>query len=299
MGLFGKPKAPAPTTSTGAGVADAPPRVPGLPAGPPPRPAGPVVTSVADWRVVCQQQREALVASVSALLATCTDDIAATRTDTAWIDRRFLALDRQAEGAATLVRNTWSRLLDRGAAPALELDRATLDITLVREHGHRWLRAQAAHAMMNFALYQDARTRFCGGCGASLGPLLVSQAHEIRCAACGRLQLVEPGQAFRLFASFAARWVGEGDGFPQYAAVRHLELEIDAERDTSRVPLELLRSYHQASAQYVSTVLVVEGMLVPEHQPHMPLQHRALMVDANRRLSRFWQWREQAPSDLP
>jgi len=304
MGLFGKKKKLNPEAATGPSIPAGPPPAPsgfpmgqppppGLPMGPPPAPGGPVVRNVDDWRALCQQQHEQLIADVRAFLDTCGSDIAATQMDTSWIDRRFLPIDRKLEAAKRLVRSTWNRSGDfSGEHMALELDMGELELELVREHGYRTVRALAARAMMNFALHQDARTRACGGCGQFMPTLLVGQAQHTQCRHCGFAQVVEPGQAFRIFASVAARWVGESDGFPQFATVKRFEAQLDSHRDKHQVPLELLRSYYHASEQYWSTVLVIEGQLVPERQPHLQMHLQAMMTDANRRLSSYWQWRE-------
>jgi hypothetical protein len=310
MGWFGKKKR---RPDDGAGASEPQPGIPsgqppapmgipsgqppppaGIPMGQPPSPVGHRGSGIEDWRQLCQQQKAQLQDKVRAVVDDCQADVASTQMDTSWVDRRFLALDRDTEAAKTLVRSTWNRGSGfEGEDAERELDRIELDLFLIREEGYRWVRAQAARSMMNFALFQDSRTRMCPYCGQPMVGLMVSQSQHLPCASCGQTQLAEPGQAFRTFASSAARWVGEWDGFPQFAEMKRAEAVLQSYRDKSSVPLADLEAYHRCAEQYWSTVLVMEAQLVPEKQQHMTSLLETYMTGANRLLSSFWQWRSR------
>ena len=74
--------------------------------------------------------------------------------------------------------------------------------------------------MLNFALHSDARARCCTGCGQAITSILIDRAQNIACPACQAPQTVEPGMAFRVFASVGSTWVGEWDGFASWARKR-------------------------------------------------------------------------------
>lgn len=228
--------------------------------------------------------------------------LACVQTDIEPLEQLWESAERQLEKSQRALANAWngpySALYGDAAVTeqqlAAEEDKLYIQSTeleLALQAAFRQVRARAAQAMMQYALHQDAGSRYCLGCGSGLVMCLVGQAQNIQCPSCGLAQVAEPGQAFRIFAGSAARWVGEWDGFVHYQGMRRAETRISRYRNTKDVPMPLLHEFSNAATQYWQTSLGVEAHLVPHLAKHAPATVNARLKDARRLLRNHWQWR--------
>ncbi len=228
--------------------------------------------------------------------------IAAIQGDVAPLDRIWGPMEGELERAqhalsdcwrrtsASLAREeslTWQVLSGEENRLAMEL----VELSLALTAAHRQVKARAAQAMLQHALRDDARSRYCGGCGSPLVNTLVGQSQNYSCTSCGFSQCLEPGPAFRSFAVAAARWVGEWDAFGHWQAMCRAEAQIETYRDSRDVPMDLLHYFNAAAENYWRTCLAVEAHLVPEMAKHVPAKLDASMRPARKVLRSHWQWR--------
>lgn len=192
--------------------------------------------------------------------------------------------------SSSLTRERGSQEQKGGLDRRYEVEKAEMEFDFTRAFRH--VRALAANALMQRALHTDARTRVCVSCAQPMVNLLVGQSQNMNCPACGVMQLVEPGNDFRLFAVSAALWVGEWDAIEHWLAMKRTEVQIRQYRERAQVPLPLLQNYHNAAQACYSTTFGVEAQLVPPKAAHIPRQMKAHMKDVNRLLRDHWQWRE-------
>jgi hypothetical protein len=168
----------------------------------------------------------------------------------------------------------------------------SLEIEIAYEAAFREVRARAAQVMLNYALHSDARSRNCTGCGQPITSILIDRAQNIQCPACSTPQTVEPGVAFRVFATCGALWVGHWDGIHSWATMCRCELQIQKFRKTRDVPMELLHNYNNAATTYWNVVFGSEAHLVPAMAAHAPAKIDAHLKPTRKLLRSHWQWRE-------
>ena len=295
FGLFRKKKAPAqsaPETSSARAVAAEP--VAGTPS---------VPQSLITWHAEIDQNRDAFAATVEQALRETDPLLASMGDDLSLLDGVWGPAARKLEGAKQSLRHAWNRAtsaLARDTAVSEQQERqadrtyetAESDLELLFEEGYRSAKAKAARALMEHALHVDARSRFCTGCAEPMVSLLIGQAQNVDCPACGQGQTVEPGQAFRVFATSAALWVGEWEAFAHWRDMTRAALQIAQYEDKKEVPLALLMDFHDFAQKCWGTTFGVEAQLVPQMASHIPRKVEARMKDANRLLREHWQWRE-------
>jgi len=228
--------------------------------------------------------------------------VAAIETDLSPIEQVWGPLERELDNVQRSLSKAWKRpyvVLSKDPTvgePRLAIQENKLylesnELELAFQAAYRQVKAQAAQAMMQFALHRDARTRYCSACGSGLTTVLIGQAQNIECPYCGVMQMVEPGQAFRVFAAAAARWVGEWDAFPYYQIMKRAEVRIGRYRSSKDVPMDLLHEFHDAAQSHWRTALGVEAHLVPHMASHVARTVDARMIGARRLLRQHWQWR--------
>jgi hypothetical protein len=155
--------------------------------------------------------------------------------------------------------------------------------------------AQAAEQMRRFAIASDVGGRACLQCGGALSAEgIVSQAREVTCTRCGTKVVIEPGDAWRIFAASGARLLADAAALSSYEAMVRADLAISQYRDRKQVPLALLTEYEASARQHWTTVFEVEAQYVPEQWQYVASKIERHMHDVNRRLRDFWQWRQRA-----
>jgi DNA-directed RNA polymerase subunit RPC12/RpoP len=228
--------------------------------------------------------------------------VAATQSDFTELERLWRPVDAERDKAQAGMTRSWnacSRAINRehesDEARDYQMNKcdfASLEIEIAYQGALREVRARAAQAMLNFALHSDARSRACTACAQPITSILIDRAQNIQCPACGAPQLVEPGMAFRVFASVGALFVGHYDGMHSWADMERYEMRIQKFRKTKDVPMQLLHDYHNAALNYWTVVFNSEAQLVPAMAGHAPGKIEAYMKPVRKLLRSHWQWRE-------
>ena len=297
FGLFKKKKAAQPQAS----VESVPPAHAAPAQGAPPMSFQPPAVC-ADWDRFIAEVQGRLQELLQQKVAESEPLIAAVQGDTQALMLLWGAVEHQMQNLQEEISDRWDEVCDELAddesaseelvnAEGQKRDLGNLELELAYLGAYREVCARAAKKMMDWALNEDARTRFCSECGGPLVSFLIGQAQNIQCPACGADQTVEPGQSFRMFAASGARWVGEWDAFPHFQAMKRFECQIQQYRNSQDVPLELLKSYHDAAQEYWGTAFGVEAQLVPQMAKDIPNKVAAMMKGAQKLLRQHWQWR--------
>lgn len=259
-------------------------------------------SKVTEWDASIAQITSDFETKLIEAIRQCEPLIASTQSDLSPIDECWGAVDLELERAKKALNRAWSSpntILSRDPVVSesqhtfqeTKLYEGECELELAYQAAYRQVRARAAQAMMQYALDRDACSRYCIGCNQALATVLVGQAQNIQCPHCFVAQTVEPGQAFRVFALAAARWVGEWDAFPHYQTMQRAKQRIERFRNSQKVPMELLHEFHDAAQSYWQTALGVEAHLVPQKTNHLESAIDANMKGARRLLRHHWQWR--------
>lgn len=270
---------------------------------PPPvvAPQGPMPSAVEMDQRIAQTQQEfsALLEQAVAQSIPVAD---ATQNDFAPLEQLWIPIEQERDKATSAMSRTWnacSRAINREHESdearefqASKVDYASLEIEIAYQGAFRQMRARAAQAMLNFALHSDARSRCCTGCGQPITSILIDRAQNIQCPACSAPQTVEPGMAFRVFATVGALYVGHYDGIHSWADMLRYEMQIQKFRKTRDVPMELLHNFNNAAQNYWNVVFASEAQLVPAMAAHAPVKTDARMKEVRKLLRSHWQWRE-------
>ncbi len=274
-------------------VAPVPPPV--VPQGPP--------QSVLVWQGEIATIRGQFQTYLQEVLRQSEAEMGQVQTEFSVLDHLWNPAERSLAQAQQELTHAWNRAKTALARDPLvteehadfELDRyeaETDELEFDYQEVLRNARAQAANAMMQFALHSDARTRYCVGCQTPLVNVLIGQTQNMRCPSCGVEQEVSPGTAFRMFAVNGARWVGDHQAFPYWRTMTRAETRIQNYRDNRLVPLDLLKEYHDAAQACWGTVFGVEAQLVPQGVHHVEGKVKMHMKPVIQLLRSHWQWRE-------
>jgi len=258
--------------------------------------------SVLTWHGEISEVRQGFQRYLEQASSESEADIASMGNNLAVLQKVWDPAERELEVAQKNLTHAWNRAksaMGREKLDKLQRDQRdnlydveTGELEFDFEQAHRNARAQAANALMQSALHSDARSRVCVSCHQPMVNLLVGQAQNMNCPACGTAQTVEPGNDFRMFAASAALWVGEWEAFGSWRNMKRAEILIQQYHDRVDVPLDLLKEFHDAAQVCWGTTFGVEGQLVPQGASHIPRKVEARMKDAFRLLREHWQWRE-------
>jgi hypothetical protein len=239
----------------------------------PPSSAAKIEARLSEWREATAQIKSDFAAALAQAITECEPLAAAAQTEIMQIDRIWMPVEAKLERATKALSNAWNRpytvlYKDPTCTAQLAAEDAKYceeenELALAYEAAYRQVRASAAQSMKEYALEQD---------GASDAP--------------------ESGQAFRLFASVAARWIGEWEGLTDWQNMKRAEMRIRRYRKIKEVPMELLHQLHDSARSYWQTALGIEAKFAPHLQSHLERTIEARMKETKKLLGSHWQWRE-------
>ncbi len=269
---------------------------------------GPMPSALA-WDASIAQVQQEFSQVLAQAVASSAPFIDAIQTDYGELERHWAPMDRELDNAKDAISRIWNstqRVLMREHEEeearefqANKRDFGRLELEIAHQAALREVRARASQVMLNFALHSDARSRQCTSCGQAITSVLIDRAQNIACPACQAPQTVEPGMAFRVFATVGATWVGQWDGFPYWATMVRLELQIQNFRNTKDVPMAMLHEYNNAAYHYWSLAFGSEAQLVPAMAGHMQNKIDGQMKPVRKLLRSHWQWREMEEGQAP
>jgi hypothetical protein len=232
--------------------------------------------------------------------------VADTRLDLVPLTRVWGAVERQLHLHTSRVSDAWSATSDALSAidglpveltwrEGSKRDATNRELALRHDQYYRTMMAQAAEHMRRFALLQDAAEHACSGCGHALARRsAVAQAQHVTCSGCGTTTMIEPGDAWRIFAASGARCLAEAAALEAYAQMIRTELRVDQHRDRKTVPLAELVEYEAAARAYWTLVFEAEAAYVPEQAVYVGAKIERHMHDVRHKLSQYSQWRGAA-----